>query len=114
MYREKRKEKQKRREEEKTTGIEVEEEMQKYRVEVSKRREVQSRDVEERSRYCPRTGVDTKEQKIEIEEEKTSRIKNEDHIRIERQETSTNQKTYMIDRREMERQDRQRRDRRER
>ena len=40
------------------------------------------RDVEERSRYCPRTGADIEEQKIGIEEE----------IRIERQKTRSHQK----------------------
>ena len=50
------------------------------------RREVQKRDVEERSRYCPRTGADIEEWKIGIEEE----------IRTERQEIRTNQKDLHI------------------
>ena len=50
------------------------------------RREVQKRDVEERSRYCPRTGAYIEEQKIGIEEE----------IRMERQETRTNQKYSVL------------------
>ena len=60
------------------------------------RRDVQKRDVEERSRYCPRIGVDIEEQKIGIEEEKTSRTNNKNHIRIKRQETRTGQKNLYI------------------
>ena len=53
---------------------------------MSKRREVQKSDVEEMSRYCPRTGADIEEQKIGTEEE----------IRIERQETRIDQKDLYI------------------
>ena len=60
------------------------------------RREVQKRDVEERSRYCLRTGADIEEQEIGIEEEKTSRTNNKNHLRIEKQEITTDQKDLYI------------------
>ena len=44
---------------------------------MSKRREVQKRDVEEMSRYCPRTGADIEEQKTGIDKDREIRNRNQ-------------------------------------
>ena len=46
-------------------------------AEVQSRREVQKEDVEEMSRYCPRTGADIEEQKTGIDKDREIRNKNQ-------------------------------------